>query len=87
MQAAKLFVAQCLEKDPEKRPTADELLQQPFVRQAKDCDYLCRRLLGHKPSLRKSTSVPARATMLSRYWPDRLAGQHRLVTTVVILAA
>eukprot|EP00201_Polytomella_parva_P017126 CAMPEP_0175056786 /NCGR_PEP_ID=MMETSP0052_2-20121109/10879_1 /TAXON_ID=51329 ORGANISM="Polytomella parva, Strain SAG 63-3" /NCGR_SAMPLE_ID=MMETSP0052_2 /ASSEMBLY_ACC=CAM_ASM_000194 /LENGTH=517 /DNA_ID=CAMNT_0016321881 /DNA_START=24 /DNA_END=1575 /DNA_ORIENTATION=+ len=47
----KAVVAMCLQKEKEKRPTATELLQHKFFKQAKDEAYLVKCMLGNMPSL------------------------------------
>ena len=44
----KAFIASCLEKDPEKRPTAKELLKHPFIKSAKPNSHLVELLNRHK---------------------------------------
>ncbi|CAO3652894.1 unnamed protein product [Cunninghamella echinulata] len=39
------MIDSCLVKDPEKRPTADKLLQHPFFKQSKRKDYLAKTIL------------------------------------------
>ncbi|SAM85188.1 related to KIC1-ser/thr protein kinase that interacts with Cdc31p [Ustilago bromivora] len=45
------FVRQCLQKDPEKRPTADKLLSHGFFKQAKAPKYLISAILAGLPPL------------------------------------
>ncbi len=45
------FVRQCLQKDPEKRPTADKLLSHGFFKQAKQQKYLISAILAGLPPL------------------------------------
>ena len=44
----KSFVASCLEKDPEKRLSAKELLKHPFIKGAKSNSVLIELLNRHK---------------------------------------
>jgi serine/threonine-protein kinase OSR1/STK39 len=45
------MIADCLQKDPAKRPTAAELLKHPFFKKAKDKKYLQQNLLMVGPTL------------------------------------
>lgn len=45
------MIADCLQKDPSKRPTALELLKHPFFKKAKDRKYLMQMLVSCAPSL------------------------------------
>lgn len=45
------FVRQCLQKNPEKRPTADKLLSHGFFKQAKSPKYLISAVLSGLPPL------------------------------------
>lgn len=45
------FVRQCLQKNPEKRPTADKLLSHGFFKQAKSPKYLISAILAGLPPL------------------------------------
>ncbi|XP_035704968.1 serine/threonine-protein kinase OSR1 isoform X3 [Folsomia candida] len=53
------MIADCLSKDPAKRPTAAELLKHPFFKKAKDKKYLQQTLLmtGSTPEVRVPKSV------------------------------
>jgi serine/threonine-protein kinase OSR1/STK39 len=50
-RAFKEIVESCLMKDPSKRPTAEELLQTPFFRAAKNKSYLVGAILKELPPL------------------------------------
>ncbi|KAI0666309.1 kinase-like protein [Trametes maxima] len=62
-------VAMCLTKDPSKRPTAAELLQTSFFKNARRSNYLCSTILRGLPPLtqrqerRKQPSIHTHATM------------------------
>ncbi|QRV87884.1 methionine aminopeptidase [Ceratobasidium sp. AG-Ba] len=62
-KAFKEFVDSCLEKDPSKRPTAEELLELPFFKGAKKASYLVGTLLtglpplAHRQERRRAPSV------------------------------
>ncbi|XP_076328046.1 serine/threonine-protein kinase OSR1-like isoform X2 [Tachypleus tridentatus] len=45
------MIADCLQKDPAKRPTATELLKHPFFKKSKDKKYLVQTLVSCGPSL------------------------------------
>eukprot|EP00775_Hariotina_reticulata_P001948 gene1948-2277_t len=44
-------VARCLNKDPAQRPSAKQLLEHKFFKQARDADYLKRHILADLPPL------------------------------------
>ena len=45
------MIAECLQKDPSKRPTATELLKHQFFKKAKDKKYLVQTCLSCAPSI------------------------------------
>ncbi|CEG70591.1 Putative STE/STE20/FRAY protein kinase [Rhizopus microsporus] len=47
----KEMIDYCLQKDPNKRPTAEKLIQHPFFKQAKKKDYLVKSVLACVPPL------------------------------------
>lgn len=49
----KNFIKACLQKDPEKRPTAEELLKHKFLQKAEDEDYLVNEFLSGVQDLRE----------------------------------
>ncbi|KAI9272761.1 kinase-like domain-containing protein [Phascolomyces articulosus] len=53
----------CLQKDPQKRPTAEKLLHHPFFKQAKRKEYLIKSILANVPPLeqRPHKKVPQKA--------------------------
>lgn len=50
-KAMRDVVTRCLQKDPRSRPTAAQLLEHKFFKQAKDEEYLARYLMAGLPSL------------------------------------
>ena len=58
LQAMRELVAKCLVKDPTKRPTAAQLLDNKFFKTAHDSLYLQKHLLAGLPS------VPERVQMM-----------------------
>ncbi|KAH9853025.1 kinase-like domain-containing protein [Lenzites betulinus] len=62
-------VAMCLQKDPARRPTAGDLLQTPFFKNARKPSYLCSAILKglppltHRQERRKQPSILTHATI------------------------
>lgn len=46
------FIKCCLQKDPDKRPTAEELLKHKFLHKAVDSDYLVSEFLSEVEDLK-----------------------------------
>lgn len=46
-RAFKDMIDSCLQKDPNKRPSAEKLIQHPFFKQAKKRDYLTKSILAY----------------------------------------
>ncbi|KAI9497652.1 kinase-like domain-containing protein [Zychaea mexicana] len=62
-RAFKDMIDCCLQKDPQKRPTAEKLLHHTFFKQAKKKEYLVKSVLAHVPPLdqRPHKRVPQKA--------------------------
>ncbi|OWF51889.1 serine/threonine-protein kinase OSR1-like [Mizuhopecten yessoensis] len=62
------MVAECLKKDPEKRPTAKQLLKSEFFKKAKDKVFLAKTLLSEGPSVKpqKVKRVPGSSGRLHK---------------------
>lgn len=68
------MIAECLQKEPSKRPTASELLKHPFFRKSKDRKYLVQTLLASAPSMEMRVNKAARKQ------PGASGRLHRTVT-------
>ena len=69
-QSFKEMIANCLVKDPTKRPTAKKLLKHSFFKQARSNDYISRKLLDGLPTLgdrTKAMQVPNHQTSFFSY--------------------
>ncbi|KXN83614.1 Serine/threonine-protein kinase fray2 [Leucoagaricus sp. SymC.cos] len=77
-RAFKELIDSCLEKDPSKRPTAEQLLQLPFFKAAKKRSYLINTILKNLPPLtrrqerRTSRHPPTVATVDSWDFPSTI---------------
>ncbi|KAJ8314297.1 hypothetical protein KUTeg_008858 [Tegillarca granosa] len=62
------MVAECLKKEPEKRPTAKQLLKHEFFKKAKDKAFLVKNLLSEGSSVRpqKVKRVPGSSGRLHK---------------------
>nr|XP_039267459.1 serine/threonine-protein kinase OSR1-like [Styela clava] len=54
------MIESCLQKDPSKRPTATQLLKDPFFKKSKPKDYLVQNLLATAPTLKQRGKKPRR---------------------------
>lgn len=68
------MIADCLQKEPSKRPTASELLKNPFFKKSKDRKYLVQTLLATGPSME------TRVNKASKRQPGASGRLHRTVT-------
>lgn len=68
------MIAECLQKEPSKRPTASELLKHPFFKKSKDRKYLVQTLLASGPSME------TRVNKASKRQPGASGRLHRTVT-------
>lgn len=57
------FVSQCLTKDPEKRPSATQLLQHPFITQVKDRTALLP-LVTRYSQYKQKNAKPFKSTLV-----------------------
>lgn len=67
------MIAECLQKEPSKRPTASELLKHPFFKKSKDRKYLVQTLLVSGPSME------TRVNKASKRQPGASGRLHRTV--------
>lgn len=68
------MIAECLQKEPSKRPTASELLKHPFFKKSKDRKYLTQTLLASGPSME------TRVNKASKRQPGASGRLHRTIT-------
>lgn len=68
------MIVECLQKEPSKRPTANELLKHPFFKKAKDKKYLTQTLLATGPSMK------TRVNKAAKRQPGASGRLHRTVT-------
>lgn len=68
------MIAECLQKEPSKRPTASELLKHPFFKKSKDRKYLVQTLLASGPSME------TRVNKASKRQPGASGRLHRTLT-------
>lgn len=68
------MIVECLQKEPSKRPSASELLKNPFFKKAKDKRYLVQTLLSTGPSME------TRVNKAAKRQPGASGRLHRTVT-------
>lgn len=68
------MIAECLQKEPSKRPTASELLKHPFFKKSKDRKYLTQTLLASGPSME------TRVNKAAKRQPGASGRLHRTIT-------
>ena len=56
------FIKMCLQKNPEKRPTAKELLKSPFIKESKGQKYIATTLMSSMPSIDQRYKLLHKAT-------------------------
>lgn len=61
------FVAQCLNKNPTKRPSAEALLKHKFIKFAKDENYVATTLISQIPSLTERIQVIQNKTSMNSH--------------------
>ncbi len=62
------MISKCLQKDPDKRPSASELLKSPFFKRARDNHYLKEKLLDEAPTLDDRGQKVKRLEPNPLYW-------------------
>ncbi|KAI8091185.1 kinase-like domain-containing protein [Gilbertella persicaria] len=64
----KEMIDTCLSKDPQKRPSAEKLLQHPFFKQAKRKEYLVKTILSELPPLeqRPRKKIPQKQVTITK---------------------
>ncbi|OBZ82509.1 Serine/threonine-protein kinase fray2 [Choanephora cucurbitarum] len=67
-KAFKEMIDICLNKDPQRRPTAEKLIQHPFFKQAKKKDYLIKAILSDLPPLeqRPRKKIPQKQVTITK---------------------